>query len=76
MPSYTIRQLDSNDIASAKQRARDAGTSLDAVLRAFLTAYAQGATAQQAGGRARADALTAEERSTSARTAALARWHK
>ena len=76
MASYTLRQLDADLIASAKQRARDAGTSLDDVLRAYLSAYADGTTAQQAGGRARADAMTAAERSASARHAAVERWRK
>ena len=74
MPSYTLRQLDANLITRARSRARDAGTSLDDVLRAYLSAYASGTTAQQAGGRARAKALSPESRSISARKAALARW--
>ncbi|OFW37669.1 MAG: hypothetical protein A3J29_06250 [Acidobacteria bacterium RIFCSPLOWO2_12_FULL_67_14b] len=81
MSSYTLRGLDADTIQRAKQRARDAGTSLDAVLRAVLTAYADGhdTPAQQLaahGGRARADAMTAGERSASARRAVTARWNK
>ena len=75
MPSYTLRQLDADLITRAKQRARDAGTSLDDVLRAYLTAYADGTTAQQAGGRARAEAMSPAARTASARRAAQARWH-
>ena len=75
MPTYALRGLNAALLTRAKQRARDAGTSLDDVLRAYLTAYASGTTAQQAGGRARAKALSPESRSISARKAALARWH-
>ena len=76
MPTYHLRGLTTTLITAAKQRARDAGTSLDDVLRAYLMAYAEGTTAQQAGGRARADAMTAAERSASARHAAVERWRK
>ncbi len=76
MSTYALRGLDADTIARAKQRARDAGTSLDDVLRAYLVAYADGATAQQAGGRARADAMSATARSESASRAARARWAK
>lgn len=74
MPSYTIRHLSAEVIASAKAKARDAGTSLDDVLRDYLTAYASGATAGQRGGAARAKALSAEERREIAVRAARARW--
>lgn len=74
MATYTLRDCDPGAIAAAKQRARDAGTTLDVVLRAYLTAYASGTTAQQAGGRARADALSADDRTALARHAALTRW--
>lgn len=74
MATYALRHLDADTIQRAKQRARHAGTTLDAVLRAYLTAYADGATAQQAGGRARANALSAPERSAHARHAARIRW--
>lgn len=76
MATYALRGLTTEIIAAAKQRARDAGTSLDDVLRAYLTAYADGTTAQQAGGTARAESLTAAERSAISRHAALARWRK
>lgn len=81
MSSYTIRQLDADTIAAAKQRARVAGTSLDAVLRASLTAYAAGhdTAAQQLaaqGGHARAESMSAPARSASARRAVMARWAK
>lgn len=74
MATYALRGLDADSIQRAKARARDAGTSLDAVLRAYLTAYADGTTAQQAGGRARAERLSAEDRTAISRHAALARW--
>ena len=76
MASYTLRGLTAEVVARAKQRARDAGTSIDAVLRGYLTSYADGATAQQRGGQARADALSPERRSEIARQAALARHRR
>jgi plasmid stability protein len=81
MASYTLRALDAETIAAAKSRARDAGTSLDDVLRAALTAYAEGhdTPAQQLaaqGGRARAASMSARERSVSARRAVMTRWAK
>lgn len=74
MASYTIRDLDAATVSAARDRARQAGTDLAAVLRAYLTAYATGMTGAQAGGRARAASLTAEERSAIASRAAHARW--
>lgn len=74
MATYALRGLDAATINRAKARARERGTSLDDVLRDYLTAYADGETAQQAGGRARAAAMTADERSAQARRAAEARW--
>jgi plasmid stability protein len=81
MASYTLRALDAETIAAAKSRARDAGTSLDAVLRTSLIAYADGhdTTAQQLaaqGGHARAASMSARERSVSARRAVMMRWAK
>ena len=76
MPTYHLRGLTSDLITAATQRARDAGTSLDDVLRAYLTAYAAGTTAQHAGGHARAAALSPARRSTISRQAALARWRQ
>jgi hypothetical protein len=74
MATYVLRHVTPDAIAAAKQRARNAGTSLDDVLRAYLEQYAAGETAQQKGGQARAQSLTADERSDSARRAAEARW--
>ena len=61
-------------LTRATERAIASGTTLNAVLRAFLTAYANGTTAAQAGGRARARALSPETRTQIARKASLARW--
>ena len=75
MSGHTLYRLPIDLLTRATERATTAGTTLDAVLRAYLTAYASGTTAQQAGGRARAKALSPETRSIAARKAALARWH-
>lgn len=81
MPTYALRGLDRDAITRAEQRAREDGTTLDAVLQAFIVSYAAGhdSPAQQfgaIGGRARAVRLTAEERSEAARRAVTARWAK
>lgn len=76
MASYTIRDCDPATVQAARDRARDAGTDLASVLRAYLAAYADGTDAATAGGHARAAVLTPEERSDSARRAAQARWRR
>lgn len=74
MPSYMLRGLPDGLVARAKQKAREAGTTLDAVLRAFLASYAEHGSIQSSGGHARKLALTPEERTESALKAAQARW--
>lgn len=74
MPAYNIRHLDAETIAAAKERAQAAGTSLDAVLRAYLIDYAAGHCQQQSAGRARAASMTRKQRSELAQRAAIARW--
>ena len=81
MSTYALRRLDPDIVQRAKARARDAGTSLDDVLRAALKAYADGhdTAAQQLGaegGRASAAARTPRERSEAGRHAVRARWAK
>jgi hypothetical protein len=65
-------------LAQARARARMERTTVVAVLRAHLEAYAEGQSpAQQLGARggaARRKTMTAEQRSASARAAATARW--
>ena len=73
MATYALRRLDPDTITRAKARAHDAGTSLDAVLREYLTTYA-GGDRGVAGGHARAAALSATQRRESAQRAARARW--
>lgn len=78
MPSYVIRHLSADLIARAKAHAREAETTLDAVLIRYLETYAQGVSAAAqlgaSGGVARAAKMTRAERTASARTAARARW--
>lgn len=79
MATYHVRGVTTEMITAANARAREAGTSLDRVLRAVLEAYAAGhdTAAQQLaaqGGHARAQAMTSDERSASARRAVRARW--
>jgi hypothetical protein len=73
-------------IRRAQQQAHDQGTSLDAVIRALLTLYVEGAIDPLAadplaraigarGGRASAEALSRDERREKAQRAAQARWH-
>lgn len=76
MASYTLRGLTADTVARAKARARDAGTSLDDVLRDYLQTYADPLPRGVAGARARADALSPERRTDIARQAALARHHR
>lgn len=77
MATYALRGVDHDLIAQAKQRAREAGTTLDAVLRAYLFASAEGHDSPAAqlgklGGQARAANLSEEERRDSARQAVQA----
>lgn len=74
MPSYMLRGLPPGLVARAKAMARDAGTSLDAALLAFLETYAEHGSIQSSGGHARKLSLTPQERTDSARKAADARW--
>ena len=46
------------------------------IVRDYLGRYVDGTTAQQAGGRARAERLSPERRAEIARAAAQARWHR
>jgi hypothetical protein len=74
MPSYMLRGLPPNVVARAKAKAREAGTTLDDVLIAFLETYAEHGSIASSGGHARALSLTPEQRTTIARKAAQARW--
>jgi hypothetical protein len=74
MPSYMLRHVPDGLIAKAKAKAREAGTTLDAALLAFLKSYAEHGSIQSSGGHARKLALTPEERTESALRAAQARW--
>jgi hypothetical protein len=76
MPSYMLRDLPPGLVQRAKARAREEGTTLDAVLRRMLEVYVESGRPGVAGGEARADRLSAEERSDIARKAAEARWKK
>jgi len=75
--SFVTRDIDQAILDAARDRARDAGTSLADVLREYIEAYAAGgspaAQLGAKGGSTRASRMTAEERSASARHAALAR---
>jgi hypothetical protein len=73
-------------IRRAQQHAHDQGATLDAVIRALLTLYVEGALNPLApdpvasaigrrGGQASADRLSDDERREKARRAAQARWH-
>lgn len=73
MATYALRGLTPDTIHRAKARAREAGTSLDDVLREYLRVYACGDRGV-AGGHARAAALSPERRSELARAAAMSRW--
>ena len=72
--SCIIRDLDPGTLATARQVATDAGTSLDDVLRVYIASYSLRNTAGQAGGRARADALSPARRRSIAQHAARTRW--
>lgn len=74
MPTYMLRGLPHDIVGRAKARAREAGTTLDEILIGFIVKYAAKGSIQAQGGRARAEALTPEERSASAQKAARARW--
>jgi hypothetical protein len=76
VPSYMIRNVPSGLIPAAKSRARNEATTLDAVLVKLLESYAAAGTPGRAGAEARANSLTADERSAIARKAAETRWGK
>lgn len=76
MATYALRGLTSDLVARAKARAREDGTTLDAVLIRYLQTYAEHGSPQSSGGHARKLSMTAEARSESARRAADARWHR
>lgn len=69
-----LRGLPPGLVARAKDKAREAETSLDAVLAAFLETYAEHGSIQSSGGHARKLALTPDERTDIARKAAETRW--
>jgi hypothetical protein len=70
------RRLDipADVLASAHARAREDGTTLDAVLTWYLGFYACHGSMQSSGGHARKLSMSAKERSDAARKAAAARW--
>jgi hypothetical protein len=74
MVTYVLRGLTSDLVARAKAKARDAETTLDAVLIRYLETYAEHGSIQSSGGHARKLALTATQRSAIARQGAAARW--
>lgn len=74
MPSYVLRHIPADLIGRAKAKAREAETTLDAVLLRYLETYAEHGSIQSSGGHARTLALTPLARSTIARQAATARW--
>jgi len=74
MPTYVLRGLTSDLVARAKAKAREADTTLDAVLVDFLESYAEHGAVGARGGHARARMLTADQRSAIARQGAAARW--
>lgn len=69
-----LRGLPAGLVARAKAKAREANTTLDAALIAFLETYAEHGSIQSSGGHARALSLTPEERADIAKKAAKARW--
>lgn len=74
MPSYVLRHLPADLIGRAKAKAREADTTLDAVLTRYLASYADHGSIQSSGGHARKLAMSPDARSESARKAALASW--
>lgn len=74
MATYALRGLTSDLVARAKSRARQDGTTLDAVITRYLETYAEHGSPQAAGARAVNQARTAAERREAARVAARARW--
>ena len=74
VPSYTIHDLPPGLVSRAKARAKSDDTTLDAVLATFLAFYAENGPQGRAGGQARAESLSPEERSAIAKKAAEARW--
>lgn len=63
-------------LRQAKSRAEADGESLSDVVRRLVTRYAEHGEHGQRGGYARAESLSPEQRSDSARKAAHARWQQ
>jgi hypothetical protein len=74
MSSYMIRHLPPGLIRRAKDRARQDGTTLDALLLRYLTIYDAQGNPQAAGARAVNAQRTGAERREAASRAAQARW--
>ena len=73
MSSYMIRHVPEGVIPRAKAQARQASTTLDAVLVRFLEIYAAQGWPWSKAGQARAAQITPEERSEWGRKGGLAR---
>ncbi len=81
MASYVLRDVDRDTIHTAKARARQEETSIDALLRGYLDRYAAGAPADSTdaaarAGRARWADRTPEERSAHAQMMVRARQRR
>lgn len=76
MPMLVLRGLDAALIGRVRAYARTHNLSLPDACAALLTRALAEVTATSQGGHARAAALSPEQRTESARRAAIARWHR
>jgi hypothetical protein len=74
--SLTLNEIPELLIRRARRQAKDAGTTLEAVLLRFMETYAQFGHPQAAGARAVNATRSAEQRSDAARRAVEARWKR